>query len=364
MQFESVLSETYLGSTILEYLLFFAIVGAGLLLGRSLSYLYERRFKKRAEATDTEIDDLGLHSLSGPVVLLGMVLGVAVGRQVLSPVEPLRSLVAVSVEIPVIVTIAWLTIRLTDGLVETYMMEYAEQTASKLDDELVPIVSRIANIAIAAIAGIVILDSVGYDVTAIIASLGVGGLAVAFAARKTMADLFGGAHLLSTKPFLVDDIVEIDGTAGTVEQIGLRTTRIRDFDGRVVTLPNSTIADAEIKNITSEATRRVDTEIGLTYDTTAAEMERAIALAAETVAAVDGVDAEKTGAWFWDYGERTMQIRVTYYIEALDRWKEVRNDVNTSLQSAFEDAGLDLAVPVGTVRLDGANPDGTLAETD
>jgi len=352
VQLEPVLSDTYLGSTILEYGVFFTIVGAGVILGRSLSFLYERRFKTKAEATDTELDDIVLHSLSGPVILLGLVLGVAVGRQFLTPVEPLRSVMAVSVEIPVILAIAWLAIRLTDGLIETYMMEYAEQTESKLDDELVPIASRITNIGIGSIAAIVIMDSVGFDVTAIIASLGVGGLAVAFAARKTMADLFGGAHILSTKPFVVEDIVDIDGTTGTVEEIGLRTTRIRDFDGRTITVPNSVIANAEVKNVTSEATRRVDTYIGLTYDTTAAEMQRALTLSAETVADVNGVDAEDAGAWFWEYGDRAMQIRLTYHVEDLDRWKEVRNDVNTSLQVAFEEAGLDLAVPVGTLRLD------------
>lgn len=135
----------------------------------------------------------------------------------LTPVEPLRSVLAASIEIPVIVALAWIAVRLTDGLIETYLVEYADRTESKLDDELVPIASRMTNIAIATIAGVVILDSVGYDVTAIIASLGVVSVAVAFASRKTMADIFGGAHILATHPFRVDDVVEIDGTAGTVE---------------------------------------------------------------------------------------------------------------------------------------------------
>lgn len=351
MTVESVLSETYLGSTVPQYLLFFAILCAGAVLGRSLSYLYHRRIKGKAEATETEIDDIVLHSLSGPVVLLGVVVAVAFGRGVLTPVEPLRSILNASVQIPVVVAIAWIAVRLTDGLIDTYMMEYAEQTHSKLDDELVPIVSRITNIAIVSIAGIVVLDSIGYDVTAIIASLGVGGIAVAFASRKTMADVFGGAHILSTKPFLVDDVIEIDGMAGTVEEIGLRTTRIRDFDGRMITLPNATIAEAEAKNITSEPTRRIQTYLGLRYDTTPAEMDEAIALAEATAVSVDGVDPEKTGAWFWEYGESAMRIRLDYHIEALDRWKEVKDTVNREIHAAFEDVGFDIAVPTRTIRV-------------
>jgi len=349
MPAESILSESYFGSSIPQYLLSFAILCAGAVVGRSLSYLYERRLRGKADATETEVDDIILYSLGRPVVLLGVALGVVVGREVLTPVEPLATVLNVSVEIPIVIAIAWVAIRLTDGFIEAYLMEYAEHTESKLDDELVPIVSRIANIAIVSIAGIVILDTVGYDVTAVIASLGIGGVAIAFASRKTMADIFGGAHILSTKPFLVDDIVKIDGTAGTVEEIGLRTTRLEDFDGRTITLPNSSIADAEVKNITSEPTRRLKTFIGLSYETTPAEMEGALALAEETVSAVEGVDPEQTSAWFWEYGDRAMRIRLEYHIRALDRWKDVKDAVNQDLQQAFEDAEFDLAVPTAAV---------------
>ena len=368
MGFGSVVSETFFGSTIPQYLLFFAIVGVGALVGRSLSFLYKRRLQQAVEATETELDDVIFYSLGRPVVALGVVLAIAIGRVVLTPVEPLASVLEVSVEIPVVICLAWIAVRLTDGLIETYVMEYADETESRLDDELVPIASRIVNIAIVSIAGVVILDSIGYDVTAVIASLGVGGIAVAFASRKTMADVFGGAHILAAKPFMVDDIVDIDGTAGTVEDIGLRTTRIRDFDGRVVTVPNSTIASAEVKNITSEATRRVQAFIALPYGTTPSEMAEALSLLEETMKDVDGVDPSGTGAWFWDYTESGLEIRADYYIEALDRWKEVRNAVNLGIQRALVDDGFEVAVPTRTVRVDdgtdAVDPASALDDTD
>jgi MscS family membrane protein len=351
MAFESILSESYFGSTVPQYLLFFAVVAVGAVLGRSLSFLYKRRLRRTAEATETQLDDIILHALGGPVVLLGVILSVAIGREVLTPVEPIRSVLGASVQIPVIVAIAWIAVRLTDGIIDQYVMTYAEATESKLDDELVPIVSRVTNIAIVSIAGVVIMDAVGYDVTAIIASLGVGGIAIAFASRKTMADVFGGAHLLTTKPFVVDDMVEINGTAGTVEEIGLRSTRIRDFDGREISMPNATIADSEVKNISSEPKRKTTTYIGLTYETSPDEMDRAIALAADTAAAVDGVDAEQTGAWFWDYEERSMRVRLDYFIEDLDRLKEVRDEVNSKLQQAFDEADLNVGLAPGRLSM-------------
>lgn len=352
MSVHSLLSETYFGSTVPQYLLFFGIVTVGAVVGRSLSFFYDRRLKKKVDATKTELDDVIVHALSGPVVLLGVILGVVAGREVLTPKEPLTTALNASVEIPVVVAVAWVLIRMSDGIIETYVMEYTEQTKSKLDDELVPIVSRIANIAIVSIAAVVVLDSFGYDVTAIIASLGVGGIAVAFASRKTMADVFGGAHILSTKPFVVDDIVEIGDVAGTVEQIGLRSTRIRDFDGRTVTLPNSTIANTEVRNISSEPDRRVLTYLTLSYDTTTDETEEAIALATETAGDVDGVDAESAEAWFWEYGDLGMRIRLEYHIAETSRWKEVRHTVNREIQAAFEAAGVEMALPTAAAGLD------------
>lgn len=351
-------SETYFGSTIPEYLLFFFVLLFGAVLGRSLSFFYQQRLRRKAEATETEVDDIILYAIGRPVVLLGIVFGAIAGRRILSPAEPLRTILNASVEIPVVVTTAWIAVRLTDGFIDTYLVKYVDRTETRLDDELVPIVSRITNIAIVSVAGIVILDSLGYDVTAIIASVGITGIAIAFASRKTMADIFGGAHILTTKPFLIEDIVDINGTTGTVEEIGLRTTRIRDFDGRVITVPNSNIANVEVRNISSESTRRVKTSIGLSYDTTPDEMNTALDLATETINSVDGIDTGQTGAWFWDYGDSSMQIRLDYHIDDLDRWKEIRSTVNREIQRAFEDADLEMAFPTRTVRLEHTSEEG------
>lgn len=325
---------------------FFAIVSAGAVLGRSLSFVYETRLKQRADTTKTEIDDIILYALGRPVILLGVVGAAAVGELVLTPVEPIESVVSVGIESLVIALIAWTTVRLTDGLISTYIGEYAERTNSKLDDALIPIVSRMTNIAIVSVAGVVILDSIGYNVNAIIASLGIGSLAVAFAARRALTDIFGGIHIFSTKPFLVDDLVEVGEVVGTVEEIGLRTTQIRDFDGRLVTVPNSMIASTDVRNISSEPDRRIKTFLTLAYETSSEEVATAIDLAEGAVNAVDGIDTERTGAWFWEHADWGIRIRLQYHIEEIERWKGIRDEVNRNIRERFEEAGIEMAVPV------------------
>jgi MscS family membrane protein len=364
MQLESLLSETYFGSTIAEYLLFSTAVMAGAVLGKTLNFMYERRLMKKAEATETNLDDVVLYAIGKPVVLLGVIFGVAIGRNAFSSLEePLASIVAVSVEIPVIITLAWVGIRLTDGVVDEYLMVYAEETETKLDDQIIPIANRIANIALAAIAGIVVLDSIGYNVTAIIASLGIGGIAIAFAAKQTLSDLFGGIHILTTKPFLVGDRIEFQGTVGDVEDIGLRTTRVRDKQGRLNTFPNSAMVNNKVRNISSEGTRRVDSYVRLTYDTDAAEMERAVDIANDGLRDRGDVKTEDSAAYFWDYGDMALKIRLTYYIEDIGRRKEIRSEVNLTLQKAFEEAGLELAVPIKPIRLNRAGGQQPAAST-
>lgn len=357
MVVDSLYSVTYGGSTVAQYVLFFGILTVGAIVGRALSFLIEHRLRKRAAASKTRIDDIVVRSLGGPVALLGVVVAAYFGRAVLTPTDRAAVILSAVVQVPLVVAGAWLTIRFTDGLIKSYLGGYADETESRLDDALVPIVSRMTNIAIVAVSAIVVLDSIGYDVTAIIASLGIGGIALAFAARRTLSDVFGGAHILSTKPFLVDDVIEVNETAGTVEEIGLRSTVLRDFDGRLVMIPNSTIAESEVTNISSEPTRRVKTMLGLPYDAGQSEMATALEVLEETVNAVDGVDTEQTGAWFWTYGDSSKVVRLDYHIAAIDRWKEVRDAVNRDIQTAFADADLEMALPTQSVRLeDGTDP--------
>ena len=353
MQIESLSEMTYFGSSLLQYVTFFAILTAGAVVGRALSFAYERRLKKRTAATGTEVDDIVARSLGGPISLLGVVVAAALGRQVLTPTPAAEETLVVAGEILLIVSLAWVAVRLTDGLVETYIGRYADRTESKLDDALVPIVSRMTNVAIVSIGVIVILDSVGYDVTAVIASLGIGGIAVALAARKTLSDVFGGAHILSTKPFLVDDVIEMGDYAGTVEEIGLRSTTIRDFDGRLVTIPNSNVAETEVRNISSEQTHRTVYELRLPYRTDTARMDRVLELLETTVDGIDGVATEKTRVHFWEYDESAMKVRLEYHIADMDRWQAVKDAVNRAIHREFEAAGLEMALPMQSIRVTG-----------
>jgi MscS family membrane protein len=352
MVVDTLLSETYGGSTVAQYVIFFAILTVGAVVGRAWSFILERHLLKKTEATGTDLDDVIVRSLGGPIALLGVVVAAALGRGVLTPTETAATVLSALLDVLLIVAITWLTVRFTNELIARYLGTYAEATDSKLDDALVPIVNRMTNVAIVSIAAVVILDSFGYDVTAIVASIGIGGIALAFAARRTLSDVFGGAHILSTKPFLVDDVIEVDDVAGTVEEIGLRCTVVRDGDGRLVTIPNSTIAGSTVRNVSSEPTHRVKTLLDLPYDLGAEDMAAALDRLERAVGGVEGVDPERTSALFWAYGDSSKRVRLEYHVADPDGWMAVRNAANREIQAAMESAGIEMGLPSRAIRLE------------
>lgn len=346
-------AKTYFGSTLSQYILYFLVLGAGVVVGRILYYGIELHVQHRAAGTANQFDDIVVDSLGKPVMLLSLAVAATLGKPVLSPAAGAAEVLSIGTQILLYAGGAWMATRFIGAAIETYFERYASRTDSKLDDQFGPILRRIAKVSIVSITFIMMLDSFGYDVKAVLASLGIGGLAVAFAAKQTIADAFGGFNILTARPFVVGDNVEIGDVSGTVEEIGLRFTRIRDFDGRKITMPNSDVASAVITNISSEPTRRVLSYIGLTYDTTAEELQQAIDVTESAVNSVDGVDTEQTEAWFWEYGDSAQVLRVQYHITDLENKFVVKTAVNTAIKAAYEEHGFDMAFPTQTIHVVG-----------
>jgi len=144
----------------------------------------------------------------------------------------------------------------------------AAKTPSPLDDQLVPLGGKVIKGFIWAIGLLLFLQNVlDYNISSLIAGLGVGGLAIAFAAQDTIANIFGAVMIFVDRPFKVGDAVSMEGYEGAIETIGLRSTRVRTWDGTLVVIPNRTVAAANITNLAARPTRRTNFTIGLVYDT-------------------------------------------------------------------------------------------------
>lgn len=152
-----------------------------------------------------------------------------------------------------------------------------EKTETRLDDQLIKPVSNTVKILLAFILIAAIMGQFGYSATGLIASLSIGGLALAFAAKDLLANIFGSVVIFSERPFQVGDIVIVDGIEGVVEEVGIRSTRIRQFDQTLSILPNQVFTTSEIRNLSKRGSRRIRFHVTLTHEATASEIEKFLA---------------------------------------------------------------------------------------
>ena len=222
-------------------------------------------------------------------------------------------------------------------------------------DELDPVLvlfTRIARITLVAIALTIVLSNFGINVTALTAALGIGGLALSLAAQDTLSDAISGFIILADRPYRVGDRIEIQGvgTWGDVVEIGLRTTRIRTRDNRMVIVPNSLIGKNQVINYTYPDPRyRIETHLGLAYGT---DIQTARRVIVETVRGVEGVLSDRpVDALYHEMGDSAMIFRVRWWIESYEDTRRVYDRVNTALQEALDAAGIESPYPIQTVNL-------------
>ena len=163
------------------------------------------------------------------------------------------------------------------------------------------------------------LDNIGFDITAMIAGLGIGGLALALAAQDSVKNIFAGIMIFLDKPFKIKDRIKIDGHDGVVEEVGLRSTRIRTLEGRIVTIPNCTFTDNSVINVTSQPALKVKINLGLTYDTSEDDMQKAINILQDIVKNQDAI-TDDYAAGFNGFGDFSLNILFIYYVRPESHW--------------------------------------------
>ncbi|HJO02366.1 MAG TPA: mechanosensitive ion channel family protein [Acidobacteriota bacterium] len=346
---QDVLSQTYYGNSINQWATALAIVVGTLVAAKAVYWIFGNVFRRMTRHTTTEIDDRLVDMLDRPVVALVTALGVWVAIRTLTLPDATLALIWNAVQMGMMLAVAWMAARVFDTVIRVALEPMAQETESDLDDQLLPIVRRGGRAAIWALGIIVALNNAGYDVAALIAGLGIGGLALAMAAQDTVKNIFGGFTIFTDRPFSINDWIKAGGFEGTVSEIGLRSTRVQTFAGREVTIPNSTIANSPVENVSREPSRRVKLNLGLTYDTTPEAMQRAMAILRDIVADHADLQAREPVVAFNAFGDFAMNILFQYYILAGADVMETQTRMNLAILERFNAEGLEFAFPTQTI---------------
>ena len=239
--------------------------------------------------------------------------------------------------------------RIFDAIISEVIMPLTEKSESEFDDQLIPVIRKGIR-AIMWVLGIIIgLDNIGIDITAMIAGLGIGGLALALAAQDSIKNIFAGIMIFLDKPFRMKDRIQINGFDGVVEDVGIRSTRIRTLEGRIVTIPNSTFTDNSVINVASQPALKVVLNLGLTYDTDEKGMQKGIDILRQIVADSSDILTEDCSIGFKDFGDFSLGILFIYYVKPEAHWLDSQNSINMQILKRFNDAGLEFAFPTQTI---------------
>jgi len=254
--------------------------------------------------------------------------------------------------------ILWFFYRLVD-ILNMQLSKWAGTTESTLDDILVPLVGKTARFFIVGIGGIIIIQNLtGVEIGPLLASLGIGGLAVALAAKDSIANFFGTLTILFDKPFQVGERIVIGDHDGVVESLGFRSTRIRTLTGHLVSIPNEKIVNSAVENIGRRPHIRWVTNIGVTYDTPPEKVKRAVEIIREVLKNHEGMKGDfPPRVHFNGFNDWSLNIAVFAWYYPPDYWAFQAWVEKTCLEimTRFEKEGLEFAFPTQTVYL--ANDD-------
>lgn len=264
------------GNPLWQYLASLIYIILAFYVSKLLDYLIQVQLRKWAARTQTRFDDLMLDLLHGPVKIISFVVLLHIGLRVFAWPAWASAFISSGLKLIVAGSLTYVAIKFIDLLMGIWKQRVEATQEGMLDMHLFPIIRKTLKIFVLVISVLVTSQNLGMNVTGLLASLSIGGLAVGLAAQDTLSNLFGAVAIFADKPFRVGDRIQLDSIDGTVEVIGLRSTRVRNLDGFLVSIPNKNMASANIINVSKRPNIKTVMNIGVTYDTPSTQIERAM----------------------------------------------------------------------------------------
>ncbi|MDD4049665.1 MAG: mechanosensitive ion channel family protein [Candidatus ainarchaeum sp.] len=348
------LDQIFLGNTVKDYLWFLFFILLGFIVSGIIVFISKRFLTRLSNFTKNKVDDIISRILSKPlpfkIVILTIFFNIGFARLSVSAWWD-TAIKQVSFLIYVLAVTLFL-IKFFIGLIEEYFETYAEKTDSKYDDQLIPLLKSLIKIFLFIIAVLLVLSNFGYNISALLAGLGIGGLALAMASKDIVENFLAGIVIFIEKPFKIDDVLTTKDGAGTVEEIGIRSTKVRTFDNTLIVVPNRELSSFAVENISQRRARKENFTLGLTYGTSLKKMEEGKKIVTNILNKNKNVEKDSFYVTFESFGDFSLNIRVIYWIPGnYDVYMKTKDEVNTAIKKEFEKAKIDFALPTQTIEL-------------
>jgi small-conductance mechanosensitive channel len=345
------LPDSLAGDRIFDWLIALAVLAGSFVVLRTVLHFAVVRLRRLADRTPNRTDDAVVdvlaHTRSLVLLAVAMYLGALTLELPPAGDRVLHSVLLIALFIQAGI---WGG-RLVQLLLERYAERKGEEDPGRVS--VLALFGFFGQVGIWTVVLILSLENLGVDVTALVAGLGLGGIAVGLALQNVLRDTFGSLSIVLDKPFEVGDFIIVGDLLGTVEKVGIKTTRVRSLSGEQLVFGNDDLLTSRVRNYKRMAERRVLFTFGVVYQTPADSLERIPQMVREIVEGVDQTRFDR--AHFRSYGDFSLDFEVVYYVldPDYDLYMDVQQAINLALYRRFEEAGIDFAYPTRTLYLEG-----------
>jgi small-conductance mechanosensitive channel len=341
------MSYTFIGNDITSWSIALAVTLLALGLLYSSKKLVLRHLGRIAVRTQSHLDEVALSVLSSTAPAFMWAVALYAGAQTLA--LPAKAALAISNGIIVAVLMQaafWGDLGVKEWLIHYRNRRHGADPASTTSTAALGFVARAM---IWLVLVLMILDNFGVNITTLVASLGIGGIAVALALQTILGDLFSSLSIVLDKPFVIGDFIIVDGVAGTVEYVGLKTTRLRSLGGEQIVFSNSELLKSRIHNYKRMQTRRIAFSIGVTYQTPAKQLQALPGMIREIVEAQENTTFDR--AHFKSFGASSLDVEIVYIIASADytAYMDTQQAINLALLTRFARESIEFAYPTQTL---------------
>jgi len=349
------LSNVIYGNEIRAWLIALGITLAVFIGLRLVEQILIVRIQRLTAKTQTIIDDVVVGALRKTKLVYLFIVALYLGSLGLTLPAGIR---AIDWRVLMVATLLQAGIWASAGIT-MWLAHYSANEEDGANRTTMNALSFLVRIALWTTVLLLILDNLGVDVTALVTGLGIGGVAIALAVQNVLSDLFASLSIVLDKPFVNGDFIVVGEMAGSVEHIGIKTTRIRSISGEQLVCSNNDLLTSRIRNFGRMNERRVVFSLGVTYQTPAEKLEGIPALIREAVEGQSNVRFDRSH--FASYGDSALNFESVYYVESSDyaQHMDILQAVNLSIYRGFAAAGIEFAYPTQTVFLEKAETSGT-----
>ncbi len=339
------LTDTVFGNEIRRWLIALAVTVGVLIVLRLVEQVLIVRIQRLASKTETMADDIVIGGLRKTKLIYLLIVSLFAGSLSLTLDPQIRSIV---LNTAIIATLVQAGIWISTGL-QIWLEHYRKTEEDGANRTTMNALSFVGRLSLWVIVFLLVIDNLGVDVTALVAGMGIGGIAIALAVQNILGDLFASLSIVLDKPFVNGDFIVVGDLAGSVEHVGIKTTRVRSLSGEQLVFSNSDLLQSRVRNFGRMEQRRVVFSLGVTYQTPADKLERIPSLIQSAVEAQDSVRFDRSH--FSTYGDFALGFETVYYVESSDytQHMDILQAINLRIYRTFEDEGIEFAYPTQTL---------------